>query len=75
MLFSVRNNGVVFKRAEKEHFVEANIVIFAVGMKADRSLADVLRFAAPEYVEVGDCTEPATVAEAIRSGYFATRDI
>lgn len=71
----IRNNGVVFKRGNKEQFVEADVVVLAVGMSADRSLVDKLRFAAPEFAEAGDCSEVATVTEAIRSGYYAALDI
>jgi len=71
----IRENGAVFTREGKEQFVEADAVILAVGMEAERNLADPLLFAAPEYVEAGDCTKAATVNEAIRAGYFAALDL
>jgi 2,4-dienoyl-CoA reductase-like NADH-dependent reductase (Old Yellow Enzyme family)/thioredoxin reductase len=54
-------------------FIEADTVVYALGMKANRAEAEALRAAAEgaEVFEIGDCVRAAKVFEAGREGYVA----
>jgi NADPH-dependent 2,4-dienoyl-CoA reductase/sulfur reductase-like enzyme len=59
-----------------ERFLEADTVVYAVGMKALREMAFSLCKAAPRlYFLVGDCKNPRKVKEAVHEGYHAAMDI
>jgi len=70
------SNGVkVETNGGKQEFIEADTVIGALGMEANKT--DLLRKAAgniPVY-EVGDCVRAAKVAEAIEEGFMAAMKI
>jgi NADH dehydrogenase FAD-containing subunit len=58
-----------------QEFIEADTVVYALGMKANSTAG--LRAAAgkvPVY-EVGDCVQAASVFEAIRDGFTAAMEI
>jgi pyruvate/2-oxoglutarate dehydrogenase complex dihydrolipoamide dehydrogenase (E3) component len=61
----------------KDLFLEADTVVQALGMKANREEAEALRAAAgdtPVY-EIGDCVRAAKAYEAIKEGYLAAMAI
>jgi 2,4-dienoyl-CoA reductase-like NADH-dependent reductase (Old Yellow Enzyme family)/thioredoxin reductase len=59
-----------------EGFIEADTVVFAVGMKAHSDKAFRLCEAAPkQYFLIGDCVSPRKVKEAVHEGYHAAMDI
>jgi len=61
--------------SDSKVFVEADTVIYAVGLEPLRAGADELRFCAPEFYQIGDCLTPATIVEANRLAYNISRDI
>ncbi len=71
----IRDEGVVASGPEGEIFVEADTVIYAVGQKSLENEAEELRFCAPEFYSIGDCSMPPNIAKATREGYYAARDI
>jgi 2,4-dienoyl-CoA reductase-like NADH-dependent reductase (Old Yellow Enzyme family)/thioredoxin reductase len=75
---AIEKNGVkAVDKDGKEVFIEADTVVFALGMKANREETEALRAAAgdtPVY-EIGDCVRAAKVYEAIKEGYLAAMAI
>jgi 2,4-dienoyl-CoA reductase-like NADH-dependent reductase (Old Yellow Enzyme family)/thioredoxin reductase len=72
----ITSGGVkVENEGGKREFIEADTVVYALGMKAN-STAEFLTAARgiPVY-EVGDCVRAATVAEAIEEGFMAAMKI
>jgi NADPH-dependent 2,4-dienoyl-CoA reductase/sulfur reductase-like enzyme len=69
--------GGVFAVNEKgeERFYEADTILLAVGLKPRTEVVESLRDCAPDFCVIGDCLQPATVMEAIHSGYFSAMDI
>ena len=59
----------------KEHLVEADTVILAVGMQSNSDTVDRLRRCVPDFYPVGDCVKPQRIMEAMQGGYFAALDI
>jgi hypothetical protein len=59
----------------KENLFEADTVVCSVGQHALREVVNDLLDAAPEVVQVGDCTKPQKVTEALYRGYHAGLDI
>jgi 2,4-dienoyl-CoA reductase-like NADH-dependent reductase (Old Yellow Enzyme family)/thioredoxin reductase len=53
----------------KEVLFKADTVVCAVGNTALTSVVEHLRDTAPEFYYIGDCANPQTVMEAIRTGY------
>lgn len=71
----ITDKGVVFERGGEETLVEADLVVYAVGMRADAPLADALREEFADFYQVGDCQKAATVYEGIHAAYYAALDI
>lgn len=71
----VTAEGVICKDADgKEVLVPGETVICAVGQRANREAVDKLRDAAPVVREIGDCTRPSNITNAIYQGYHAGLD-
>jgi 2,4-dienoyl-CoA reductase-like NADH-dependent reductase (Old Yellow Enzyme family)/NADPH-dependent 2,4-dienoyl-CoA reductase/sulfur reductase-like enzyme len=58
-----------------EILFDANTIICAVGQKPLRDVVERLRKCAPEAIEIGDCSKPGNVTEAVFRGYWAAIDI
>ncbi len=71
----VTEEGVVFERDGKEELVKADLVVYAVGMRSDQTLAKALREEFPEFYQIGDCKKAATVFECIHDAYYVALDI
>jgi pyruvate/2-oxoglutarate dehydrogenase complex dihydrolipoamide dehydrogenase (E3) component len=75
---AIEKNGIkAVDKDGKEAFVEADTVVYALGMKANREVTEALRAAAgdtPVY-EIGDCVRAAKVYEAVKEGYLAAMAI
>ena len=75
---SIKSDGItVVDRENREQFMSADTVIYAVGMEAKKKEAGKLRSAikdAPVY-EIGDCVNAAKVYEAVRQGFIAAMSI
>jgi len=59
--------------------IEADTVLYALGMKANRDEAEALRAAVEAagaaVYEIGDCVSPAKVYDAVRQGFVAAWSI
>lgn len=74
---SILKNGVyAVNKENKEEFLPADTVVYALGMKANKEDADNLEKAAgvPVY-KIGDCIRASKVYEAVREGYIASMSI
>ncbi len=66
----ITDKGVKVRReGDKDDFFEADTVVVAVGMKANREVADSLQGKVDELYLVGDCVEPRRITQAIREGF------
>lgn len=70
-------NGVrVLGKDGAEELIEADTVVYAVGMKASADQALTLANAAPrQYFMIGDCLNPRKVKQAVHEGFHAAMDI
>jgi 2,4-dienoyl-CoA reductase-like NADH-dependent reductase (Old Yellow Enzyme family)/NADPH-dependent 2,4-dienoyl-CoA reductase/sulfur reductase-like enzyme len=75
---AIMPDGVAaLNRENKEEFLAADTVVYAVGMEARKKEAEKLRAAAgdvPVY-EVGDCVSAAKVYDALRQAFIAAMSI
>ena len=74
----IRENGVLVEDANGNmQFIEADTVVFGLGMKARQDKVKELRQSAGDIqiFEVGDCHDVAKVGEAIQQGYTAAMSI
>ena len=46
-----------------------------MGRRAVSVVCDELRFCAPEFYQIGDCTTPQTIYDATRQAYAIAMDI
>ena len=58
-----------------EVLYEADTILLAAGMKADRATVEQFYNAAPRVFEVGDCIRAGRVLEATTQGYYRALDI
>jgi len=54
---------------------EADTIIYAIGQQALQAEADAVRFAAPEFYQIGDCWKPRNISEATRMAFAVARDL
>lgn len=59
----------------KEHFIEADTVVLAAGMRSNSETVERLRECVPDFFPVGDCVKPLRILEAMQGGYYAALDI
>ncbi len=72
----ITSEGVVCQTKDGDKtLVPGTSVIVAVGQRANRSIVNELRDCAPFVREIGDCTAPANITQAIYQGYHAALDI
>jgi len=72
----VTGKGLVCEdKAGNEVLIEADTIILAVGQSPNRAAADALCDAAPEVMEIGDCSGVGMVTQANARAYFAALDI
>lgn len=73
---AVTAEGLVIKNAEgKEELLKADMIISAVGYRADHSLFRELCGAAPIVQMIGDCRKPGKVTNAVSDGYYMALDL
>lgn len=53
----------------------ADTVVYAVGQRPLREEADNLRFAVPEFYQVGDCVVPKNIYEATHTAHYIAKDL
>ena len=71
----VSDNGLVCEMNGEEKLIEADTILIAAGMKADRVQVDEFYNTAPRVFEVGDCIKAGRVVDAINTGYYRALDI
>lgn len=71
----ITDAGIVCNTPDGEILIEADTVLLAAGMKADRASADGFLNTAPRVFEVGDAIKAGRVVEAVKLGYFRALDI
>jgi 2,4-dienoyl-CoA reductase-like NADH-dependent reductase (Old Yellow Enzyme family)/NADPH-dependent 2,4-dienoyl-CoA reductase/sulfur reductase-like enzyme len=78
---AANSGGVVVRtsREQTEKQLDADTVIYAVGMSPEREKADALHACALslscEFHQIGDCLTPKNMLEANQAGYHIARDI
>jgi NADPH-dependent 2,4-dienoyl-CoA reductase/sulfur reductase-like enzyme len=74
-VLEINNMGVVGDGLDGQKLFEADAVVFAVGQSPLRDEADVLRFCAPHFHQIGDCLTPKNIGEATRAAFNIAMDI
>ena len=71
----ITDTGIVCNTPDGEILIEADTVLLAAGMKADRASADEFLNTAPRVFEIGDAIKAGRVVEAVKLGYYRALDI
>ena len=71
----ITDAGIVCNTPDGEILIEADTVLLAAGMKADRASADGFLNTAPRVFEIGDAIKAGRVVEAVKLGYYRALDI
>lgn len=72
----IAHSGIRVADSEgKEHFVEADTVVLAVGMRSNSETVEQLRYCVPDFYPIGDCVKPQRIMEAMQGGYYTALDI
>ncbi len=72
---AVTETGLLCSGPTGETLLEADTILLAAGMKADRACAESFYNAAPRVFEVGDCIKAGRVVDAVSGGYYRAFDI
>jgi len=73
---AVEQGRVKVRTAEGgERVLEADAVLYALGMKSESVKAAALQDSAPTVINVGDCVRPRQVEQAVYEAYFAAVDL
>ena len=67
----IRPDSVEIEGREGKGFLEADTVIYAAGMRAQRDDAIALSQCAPEFVMLGDCQTPKNIIAATQTAHTA----
>ena len=67
----IRPDGVEIEGPEGKGFLEADTVIYAAGMRAQRDAAIALSQCAPEFIMLGDCQTPKNIIAATQPAHTA----
>jgi pyruvate/2-oxoglutarate dehydrogenase complex dihydrolipoamide dehydrogenase (E3) component len=59
----------VTDQAGTRQLIPGDIVVFALGLKSKKPLADAIKSENIEYHQIGDCNEPRQIRDAIREGF------
>ncbi len=72
----IEADGVRYLNEDKtEQKIDADNIIYAIGMKSNLSTVEKLRFSAPLFYQVGDCVTPRLIKQATYEGFCAAMDI
>lgn len=72
---AITDEGLLCETSEGEVLFEADSILLAAGMKADRVTAESFYNAAPRVFEIGDCIRAGRVVDAVSNGYYRAIDI
>lgn len=72
-----KKDGVVVLKDGQESFIQADTVIYSMGMKSNTETVEKLKevFKDKELLVIGDCLKPGKVGDSVRSGYIAAMSI
>ena len=71
----VKESGVICSEKGEDIVLKGDTVVAALGLKANTSVVDELRDAAPQFAAIGNCVRPDTITFAVYQGYHAALDI
>jgi 2,4-dienoyl-CoA reductase-like NADH-dependent reductase (Old Yellow Enzyme family)/thioredoxin reductase len=71
----ITEEGVVVSNADGERLLLADTVFCATGLRSRGEVRESLRFVAPRFIEVGSCTRPGTVFQAVSEAYYSALNI
>ena len=71
----INEKGLIGEGADGTMLYEADTVIYAAGQLPLREEAEALRYAAPEFHQIGDCLTPKNIAAATQLAYNIARNI
>jgi len=66
---------VVVDEAGAKRLIEADTVVYAVGLKPKTAVVESLRGVVPWFVPTGDCVRARRVEQAVYEGFMAAMDI
>ncbi len=72
---AVINGRVFYSRGDEEAVEQFDTVINSTGTMSEKSLAESLAAENIRFIEIGDCTEPGTIGDAIHSAYLAVKSL
>ena len=71
----VTDKGILCTTPDGETLIEADTILLAAGMKADRALADGFYNTADRVFQIGNAIKAGRVLEAVQLGYYRALDI
>lgn len=72
----VVKEGVICENKDGENtLIKADTIFVATGMKPKMKDVDELRYAAPRFIQIGDCIKAGKVYDAVHGGYYSALDI
>lgn len=73
---AVTEEGLLCEKADgSEMLLEADTIFVAAGMRPDTEAVEELRYAAPQFFQLGDCVKVGKVYDAVHGGYYGAIDI
>lgn len=73
---AVEDGGILVKGPDsRSETLNADTVVYCVGMRSNSDVYQQLYDCAPEVYRVGDCIRPGTVREALLTGYYTAAEI
>ncbi len=72
---AVTEVGLLCETEAGEVLFEADTILLAAGMKANRAVAESFYNTAPVVYEIGDCIKAGRVVDAVTGGYYRALDI
>jgi len=72
----IRTNGIMLTDKQRvERFLEADTVVYAVGMRPVKDVAERLSGLAPVVMPIGDCAHVGNIMNAVYDGFFSVRKL
>lgn len=73
---AVQKEGLLCETKDgKDILLEADTILVAAGMKPNMATVEELRYAAPRFMQIGDCVKVGKVYNAVHGGYYGALDI
>ncbi len=71
----ITESGIICETQSGETRLDADTVIYAVGMKPLRDEVKELVYCAPEFYAIGDCVAPKNITAATTAGYMTAKNL